>query len=365
MNPSSATNPSPFNSSTEYLGKWFNTCIGVTELGLAAQTLVLNVIVIAYYKNIVKKMVPFMYILLSATDSITGVAALLNGLMFLILEYHPDPKGKINPGNYLLVPTYFIFSITFRVSAFLNLIISIVRTFNITRPFYRMRRVTIGVAVTLYTAASAFLAVALLIKTKVELLRPDREELRLLLYKPSGYQILGYYGISASKEFRNAALFIIVPFVLPSVVAVICMAIQIRAVLKPNPSRSSESDKNKEITKTILMLTLLFFFCNTVYIVYPIIYYDRFVLNPDKERQTSLGLGNIEQLRLQYCLGVLCPYINAAFNPAILIWRGKEIRGSVRNKVTKVVMRPFRGSVLSLVASPSTARQTRYTVSQL
>ena len=362
-----STTISPFEQSSGYLGQWFNICFGVIDLWLAVQMMVLNVIVIAYYQPEVKKIVPFMYILLSVTDSITGLAALLNGLMFLLLEH---------PGSYLIGPTYLIFSITFRVSVFLNLIISIVRTINIIRPFYRIRRLRIGVAVALYSLASAAISVGLLFDHEIEfnLQKPKREYLEKLMYKPSGYQILSINGLpTITEEFRNLTLFIAVPFVLPSIVTMICMSIQIRAVLKPSPTQCSNSDKQKEITKTIIMLTVLFFFCNTVYIFYPVLYYKRYIKPDGLNTETALGLTQVEQLRLQYCLGVLCPYINAAFNPAILIYRGKELRGSVKNKVKEVMTRPVRGiatagSALSLHPilpdSLKSFRRAKYTVSQ-
>ena len=357
--------PRPFNMTSEYLGKTFNTVIGITNLWLALQIAVLNGIVIAYYRRSVRKTVPFMYTTLSVTDTVTGVAAFLNGLLFLILEYNPEPASR-PPGNYLIVPTYFIFSITFRVSVLLNLIISIVRTINIILPFYRIRRSGICGAVVLYVLVSAALSITLLHVRQFDFNKPSRNDLEDLLYKPSGYQIMAVEGnISVEEELRNITVFIALPFVLPSLITLVCMAIQIRAVLKPNPTRNSHNDNQKDITKTILMLTLLFFFCNTVYILYPVMYYKKHIL----KNHAALGLSHTEQLRLQYCLGVLCPYINAAFNPAILIWRGKDIRRSLRSKISKVLPKQISKSKLSMrLVSPriKTHRRLKYlTTSQL
>lgn len=63
---------------------------------------------------------------------------------------------------------------------------------------------------------------------------------------------------------------------------------------------------------------------------------------------------------VQYLLGVFLPYLNAAWNPAILILRGKEVRKSVKARIRGVMSRAAtRGNLVAR------NRHTDYTVTEL
>ena len=304
-----------------YLGDVFTYVVGTAELLLGIQAILMNALVISFYLTSYKKVVPFMYLLMAACDSVTGISAVLTAVVFLTL------KVDTNSALHIVPVAYTIFSITFKVSVFLNLAIAVVRTINILLPFYRMRIWGIAVAAVIYTLSWLSFTI-----WQLQKFHHAHTLLNTYLYSPGQHQAVYTPNDTSDVQCRNMFLFLGLPFVLPSCIVVVCMAIQIRTILKQRPDRTSNTQTQRQITITIFALTVLFFFCNTIYLAYPI----HFCLDADTDSSIRLNEDRRRRIfMMAHITGVVCPFINAALNPVILVVRGQALSGFLKRKLQR------------------------------
>ena len=237
-------------------------------------------------------------------------------------------KTNVQAALFMVPIAYGIYSITFKVSVFLNLTIAIVRSIKILLPFYRMRIIGIGVATVFYALCWAAFSAWHIRNWELG----NESLLGTYVYSPGQYQAVYHPGATWTDQFRNVALFIGFPYLLPSCIVVLCMTVQIWTILKQRPDRTANTQTQRQITITILMLTVLFFLCNTVYVVYPIYYglvaYEIIpYYHPQYEKTVHM---------VAHVTGVLCPFINAALNPVILVMRGQALSGFLKRKLQRI-----------------------------
>ena len=314
-----------------YLGRTFNSVMASLDMWLGLQAVVMNLLVMCFYLKSYKKIVPFMYLLIACCDCLTGCAAVLMSLIFLLLDNDKDTALALIP------PAYGIFSVTFKVSVFLNLAISIVRTINIYLPFHRMRIQEVAIGTGVYTAGWA----AYLVWEMVRWTSIHYTSLSNSVYSPGQYEPANNAG-SFDNECRNIVLFIGLPYLLPSLIVVFCMILQLKTILKTRLDKTSSSKTQRNITITILMLTAVFFVCNTAYIAYPLTH----CIRDDKETGILLPAEMRKRFMIRHVTGVLCPFINAAVNPVILVARGEALSKFLKRKLVS-----FSGSAASSVKS--------------
>ena len=154
---------------------------GTVNLWLGLQAMAMNMLVIAFYAKKRKKVVPFMYLLIATVDFFTGISALCSGILFYLAVTH------LKAALYLFYPIYSIFSITTKISVFLNVSIAIIRTINIYAPFYHIN-------VTYVTISTALYSIFWVIWTAADIgkdmnFRPSMHLLGERLVKPGGYQV--------------------------------------------------------------------------------------------------------------------------------------------------------------------------------
>ena len=285
--------------------------------------------------------VPFMYVLLSSCDVATGIGAIINSVIFFILAASPDQLRKLPPA---VSVQYFIVTITFKVSAFLNLIIAIARTINILQPFLKINKSSILASVIIYaTGWTAFVTFELVVSHK-DISNSTLQDLYHTslkkLYNPGHYNIFFHTGLQDYYECRNKMLFVFFPYVLPALIVFGCMVVQLKAIVRTWKARKStvhgsqigniETKRQRKITITILLITILYFICNTVYISNQILFcvetIDGLKLNPSQRAER----------RWSVVLGYIFPFINAAFNPSILIVRGQDLSKTMRRKLRNI-----------------------------
>ena len=113
--------------------------------------------------------------------------------------------------------------------------------------------------------------------------------------------------------------FIAIPLVIPTTVCIICAVIQIYSILKPS-TISPPSIRERRMTVTIIMLTLVCLVCNVPYTGS----YIYILLN------TNMGEGlSIQIIGFSYIFNTLLPFIQAILNPTILLMRGAALRSFV------------------------------------
>ena len=95
----------------------------------------LNMAVLIYYWKSCKELIPFVYFTLSFSDLLTGIAAVLNGVVFTLILCRIGRVAVL----FSMVTTSLTI-LTFRLSSFISLTIAMIRSINIASPFTMIRK---------------------------------------------------------------------------------------------------------------------------------------------------------------------------------------------------------------------------------
>ena len=315
----------PINPTTYYfLGAGATSCIMITNLLLAFTAVSLNLVVITFYWRKLKKTVPFMYFILGVSDLCTGISTLLHFftfLIFLIVQAEESP-----PLLWVAVISYFCTIIFFRLSAFVSLLFSVIRTMNIISPFTRIKKRVVMVCILCYIGIwiSVFLVELVLFSTQNS--QSSVDFFKQTFYEPGLLKSIQHESTGKALQSRDMfiwALFLtIIPITLPAVIAVVLTGFQVFYLVRTDGQSATEKSgarKNRQVEITIIMITLLFFVCSSFVLLQPIYWADR--INSPIEK-----LDARDQYLLFYIFGYVPMFVNAALNPAILILRGENLR---------------------------------------
>ena len=109
----------------------------------------------------------------------------------------------------------------------------------------------------------------------------------------------------------------VITAVIPAILALLAMIVQVVQLNKPVSIRANNESKLKQdMTVMILLLTVVFFVCNTANIVSPWV-----SASCARERRLQK-----EGYVVGYVLGTLLPFINSLLSPVIMISRGAQLR---------------------------------------
>ena len=273
---------------------------------LGIQSLVCNSVVFCYYVSKFRELVPFMYLSLASCDIITGLTALINALILIMIVLLKDrlTEEKVETVLTVTITIYCgMIMFTARVSVAYNVIVAVVRTKSLTRPFSRQRLLYVVIWIVLLPMCLSPL-IGLQIKFFL-----DNGMIDYMLFTPYlGAKWLGWVGLQLN---------ILLPFLLPSLLAVVCMAIQGYTLIKTRGLLVHRTNRQRDITKTIVLLTFLFFICNTAFAIsYYVDMFTYFVTCLPPYQRFLVGCVVTGTLSM----------INAAFNPIIMISRGSKLR---------------------------------------
>ena len=121
---------------THDLGAAFNISMVIITLILGVIAILLNSTVMRFYKDKTFKTVPLLYSILSLSDFCTGICSLLHSVVFAIVL-----NPALRYSNSLLSTALLALSISLcsiRISAFVSLLLAVVRTINIVNPFLKI-----------------------------------------------------------------------------------------------------------------------------------------------------------------------------------------------------------------------------------
>ena len=230
----------------------------------------------------------------------------------------------------------FVFSITtliLRVSVFVNVVLIVVRTINITRPFYQINRTAMWVSL----AVCILILIPLIIFDAVRI-KQDQEDWFATKVKYVFLPFVGDYAIrdivmaanglkSKTKKVIRVPEYVTfatscAPFILAVLIALVCLVVnyrQLRASRTGLGKTGGGKLAEQDITITIALLTTVFSVCNTVYSVWITVFW---VLDLDYWDTQWV-------LQLCYVTSTVFPFISSALNPTILIWRSKALRESL------------------------------------
>lgn len=356
----------------------------------------LNTIVFRFYRKKASGVVSLMYTLLSFTDIVVAFGNSLT-ITCLILYLSLDMEFKefdyVYPSvEYLCYFSFFISSIAIRVSIFLNATLTVVRTMMIGNPFSEPKKarvfISLGVIVffwVIMTAGEVYTQKTINIElhwtefvaqTKKMRLREKQLEKMMMNRKQYLYMwyyiftsVAGYYHIveflgdrlpwsvdlytvgfkvdevnksmASTTESAGAYIMFFLAFVIPTLIAIICLIAQ--AVFLKKSGVEGVENNNKKITKTIILLTVVFVICNTISIIYcSIASYTDYML-PSTSNDTTSDVNPVhngkqrvtviiddEKIRAFYrsmfVFQQVLPLLNSTLSPMILIWRGSALR---------------------------------------
>ena len=270
--------------------------------------------------------VPFVYIALSIADIATGAVALFHALLFTLYI-----ARMYTTVLWMMVILYFITSLTARASTFYNILLCIIRSVNIIKPFMLIRLRYIMVLVIVYPCLwlpliayefSLFELGNIIIRDKLTAWRAS-----VLLYYPiPGYITIERYILEPQNNF-SILFSVLFTFLPPTLIAIVCTTIQsytlLHNTMQPRASTTSvinkSTDTQRKITITIVQLTALYVFTNTALMAWLFVV----TLNPYVKKHFLNDFDMFDQLTYTFC--TLFPLVNATLNPLILISRSDTL----------------------------------------
>ena len=237
----------------------------------------------------------------------------------------------------------FVFSLTtliLRVSVFVNVVLIVVRTINITRPFYQVNIKRMWIAI--FICPIVLLPIIIYDAVQIGELESSFGSKIRYVFLPfvgdfcikdiviSAVNIKAKKGSKKSIQIPEGVTFATscAPFILAVIISLVCLAINWRKLStsqqKMSVSKSGDnSNTEREVTITIGMLTTVFSLCNTVYAGFLTLCW---ILGLDYWNDQRI-------LQLCYLTSTVFPFISSALNPVILIWRSKKLRESLKNRL--------------------------------
>ena len=326
-----------------YLVNTLNSVIFVSTLTLGTVAVTLNLGVVGFYRGQLSNVVPFIYFILGVSDLCTGICAALHSLLFLIFLV---VKEEDSPLVYWIVsPTYYITLVSFRLSAFVSLVFSIIRTINILSPFSKISRRAIYIATAVYFAFLLALCITeIVLLIEVYSIRwsttvtDTSSFMGNTFFRPGSlmklFTLIKSLITRDEEPLKNMHICTIawvstIPIILPSTLAGINTILQIFTLIKPkevsnnNIMRENSDNTKKKVSITIATISSLFVLCSLFTVALPITSCNRRIRSFDIHQK---------ELILYLC-GYMPMFFNAALNPLILVLRGEKLREYIKNKV--------------------------------
>ena len=304
---------------------------------LSIMTLTLNSFVIQHYYSQKGRFVPSMYILISTSDGLATLFLLTHYLILWLIdvrEYLADPLLIGCSITVIVAAT----GISWRVSIFSNVVLSVTRTIQIQRPFERVKGrvgyVCIAVFAMFWVIVATFDVIILLKENDLDTydMYSAHPIIGIELSNLFAYKFAVIFErcelddtMSCINENAGASMqffFMTVSHLLPVLIVLICMVLQIQWVSRPRPVEGSPNNQ-RHVTITILQITVLFFVCHTA---------------PSISNFISEYLHSFPEVPylVDSALNTTLPLINAALSPAIIMRRSRELRNTFKTKLSVV-----------------------------
>ena len=287
----------------------------------------LNFSVSSFYRRQIKKLIPFIYFSVSITDLITALSCLSHPLILVLLLFTKQDRLC----SVLILVFYSINSTSIRAGVFLNLVLSVVRSINIVRPFYQVRIKWIKSACLVYPILWC-LVVGYDVFWVLSLgyMHYPKALFKYMIYMPMVGSGTAARLLGDDPSYMETIFFgMTVPFIFPSVLVLICFMFQVYYLSASKVEmRRSHKIVLRRPAITIFQLTLLFLICNlsatAVYIYF-------FLPSGTEQRRTGA-----HDARLMYISSCVLHVVNAAFSPAIMILRGRSLKNAIKLEIISI-----------------------------
>ena len=324
----------------KFMSTTSNILILVSTLTLGAVAVSLNLGVVCFYRKQLRSVVPFIYFILGGSDLLTGLCTVLHSLLFLACLAVAEDSLLI---FWIAAPTYYITIISFRMSAFVNLVFSVIRTINILSPFSRINRKAACFATAVHFALLLTLCLAEIVlnievtSTREHYVLFDAKNfMESNFFRPGSlmplFRDIRSFITKDEQPLQNKHLCVIawvstLPFIiLPATLTMMNTVLQIYTLIKPKDivcETEIKDNTKKKVSITIAIISSLFFFCSLFTLALPITSCYRKIMNADTQHKNLI----------LYLCGYMSMFLNAALNSLILTLRGEKLNEYIRNKL--------------------------------
>lgn len=249
----------------------------------------------------------FLFMIIAAADILFATADIYRSSTALVCTRHHDAS----------FPAWFTMSYVtigfwgYNLSIFANVVLVVVKSVNLSAPFYQLEKWTITVAVVVGGIFWAGLSItdAIFFAGSNNFTSFGCKE---------QWEILEHYdfvGTGIASEFDPVnSLFIskvlaVAEYIFPSIIVLVCMVIQMVAIRKTLGSTSKEIAN--QVNLTVFLVSAVFFICNSAYGIFFL---------------TEYTLKRKKTLSIEYLMKHTLPLLNAALFPIILISRKESLR---------------------------------------
>ena len=151
----------------------------------------------------------------------------------------------------------------------------------------------------------------------------------------------GRFQSNEACETTSGIFFLIFPHLLLSLLTVVCVVVQVRALSKGTREGLPEEGRvaASKTTKTVLVMSVVYVVCNTTTAVWVVVAgYSNLVRDPLSENQEmTVTKGKVQG----YYLGMFVfqntlPLLNSTLSPLILVWRGSALRGFITQGLGRI-----------------------------
>ena len=305
-----------------------------------------SMIIYDYHKDW-RRISCLLFIMVASVD--IGSACLEIGRGSISLLCLKDPSMRMHPWTYLVCQTFGV--LCYVTSTFCILVLTVVKTINIMRPFYRQNNRVLKIVLFIYP--SILLVVCIIDVWDMNDFTTTRHDDNpkcgvqdgpwyIMTYIGTIGQgtthlvidlMVRYFALSAGAELRVLRIMeVIVPLVhfgLPCVIVLVCMVLQMIYIKKAfggheNPLLNTAN----QVNLTVFLISSLYLISVSLYCM---------VIYPLREYLPVRVLPAPLWELLQFTL----PLMNAALFPTILILRKPEMRARYRNYIGKVLLLPL------------------------
>ncbi|XP_063693692.1 uncharacterized protein LOC134825446 [Bolinopsis microptera] len=295
-----------------------------------------NYFVFKYYSTSRTKLVSMLYSSIAIVDSIGSLTALLQVVSFLLVEYKVErntsriDKDMFGVYLYLLVT---LFSVTSRVSCFLNAVLAVSRAIAVWKPFYRIKYKRVLISIILYSS----FWIVFMIYVGIELFFLNNR--KAIECSTVNQCIVG---------MAPADLVYGIPYVVPTVVVMMALGVTMYCLRRSRgmlhgktveEQRALREAAMSRTTRTIIILSVVFLVCNVTFAVFGGVMFLYTTIHGEENINKDV------YLILFFISHYTVVYFNAALNPAILIMRSTELTSFTKFHFYEVMHRVSCGFV--------------------
>lgn len=312
----------------------FRQLLPATGLILGVMGVVLNSLVAGFFRRKQDVIMPLIYLALASSDMISCFVAIFQALSVIMTEY-----GLPGTRLYFYTTFFIVGQLSFHVSAFINVLLTVARTTSIFFPLHVLRRKYIISSIILYTLLWAVLITAewLIGYVVIGFLKDFGPVLgALYVYPRPGGAVVdeAIFRLAGPVDYETYTTLVrvlvmltavFIPYGLPSLICLVCAVVQVKQIVLNASKQTLEKsqERNRKMSITIILLTVVFFSCNTTYLIAVLL-------------DMTIELDDHQDYRRQFVLLVASNhllYLNSALTPLILILRGSTIKTYVLTKL--------------------------------